>query len=149
MLNHDPHLCLICYSNYRKRSNTRGHYGHRPRRKPYVPRSWETVVKKPDSSVPNGTELTTPIVGAIFASHSAIWEMMTCDKWDDGTPRERATLLVLCDGGILKLWLNDRALSRAAWISGDSLEAAMEALDHGIAEDSLPWRPQASTKRKK
>lgn len=106
-------------------------------------------MKKPDSSKPGATELTVPLVGSLFSGHAAIWEMLTCDKWDDGTPRQRGTLLVLCDGGIVKLWLNDRALKRAAWVSGDSLEAAMEALDHGIAEDNLPWRPQEDTKRKK
>ena len=106
-------------------------------------------MRKPAETPAGGAVLGTPIVGELFSGHKAVWEMLTEDKWDDGTPRIRATLLVLCDGPVVKLWLNDRALQRAAWVSGDSLEAVMEALDHGIAEDTLAWKPQADTRRKK
>ena len=87
--------------------------------------------------------------GGILAGRPLLWAMLTDDLWDDGSARLRGTLLVLVDGGTVKLWLNDRACERAAWVSGESLDDALDALEGGLYANALAWRSQAASKHKK
>jgi len=69
-----------------------------------------------------------------------LFQFLTDDHWDDGSPREPGTLLLFADGGRFKACLNDRDSGSSVFVSGVSLEAILEALEEGLAGDSLEWR---------
>lgn len=106
-------------------------------------------MKRPVSSPDGAVSPSVPDAGKLLRGCEHLWAMLTDDKWDDGSFRERATLLLLCDGGIVKLWLNDKALARSAWVSGTSLEEALCTLEAGLYDDTVGWRASANTKPRK
>lgn len=139
--------CGECYANVRGRENVRGHRGYRRPRVARVLRSWELTVKKPVMPASGATSpVGVPSVGGFLAPYPLVWAMLTDDAWDDGAARQRASLLVLADGGSLKLWLNDKALGRSCWVSGESLEDALSSLEGLLYNDSAPWRADSAKK---
>jgi hypothetical protein len=67
-------------------------------------------------------------------------EYLTATTWDDGQERPTATLLLFTEDGVWKCCLNDRANSRSAWVSGDTPEGCITALEEGLSLGDLPWR---------
>lgn len=139
--------CGLCYSNRRGRTNYRGHSGYRKVRPRLLP--WEVSVQKP--SVPD------PVVGVSPHAFSddefvrrwtTLFHYLADVKWDDGAIRETATLLLVFDAGRLKACINDRALSRSAWVSGESLEGLLDRLEAGLVGDVLEWRAAKSWGRR-
>lgn len=61
-------------------------------------------------------------------------------KYDDGTERQTSTLMLLSELGVVKACLNDRDVSRSAWVSGRTVDECLEALESGLVADSLDWR---------
>lgn len=138
--------CGECYSNARGRTNYRGHVCYRRPRVPRVLQAWEVAVKKPIVRASGVVDTGAPSSGAFFSPFPLVWEMLTCDAYEDGAKRQRASILVICDGACLKLWLNDKDLGRSAWVSGESLEDALGSMEALIHNDSMPWRASDSKK---
>lgn len=69
-----------------------------------------------------------------------IHDHLTEQVWEDGKRRMTSTLLIFCEGGMWKARLNDRAVKISAWVSGESWEALLEAIERGLAAESLEWR---------
>jgi hypothetical protein len=146
-MDHDWRNCLLCYANGRKRANHPGHRGYKAPRKKRVLKSWEMrQMKRPDEKPKSDSELK-PAKGDILLHCPLLWDMLTDTMWDDGKPRVPSTILLLCDGGSVKLWLNDRATDRTAWIAAECLERAFLALEEGLATCSVMWR-QGEARRK-
>ena len=61
-------------------------------------------------------------------------------EWEDGKKRVTSTLLLFCEAGMWKARLNDRSAKISAWVSGESWEALLEAIERGLAAESLEWR---------
>lgn len=83
------------------------------------------------------------------AEYPCLYEQLSCIVWDDGSPRETSTLMVLCEQGVFKLGLNDRASLRSTWVSGDTLNAALEALESGLSSGRVEWRSKSQTSGRK
>lgn len=141
--------CGECYSNCRGRSNYKGHASYRRCRGLTGPAPWEKPVKKPVVTPAGAPVEGVPVAGSVMGPYPDVWAMLTDDRWDDGSPRERSTILILVDGGTVKLWLNDRAMGRAAWVSGETVEGALEALNGALYDGTVAWRSQPQTKVKK
>jgi len=78
-------------------------------------------------------------------------EQLTCVRWDDGSARETATLLLLAEGGAWKVCLNDRAQRRSLWLSGPTVGACLASLEGALGSGCAAWRlyqPQAGRKSK-
>lgn len=69
-----------------------------------------------------------------------VWEWLTTTAFEDGDSRIPSTLLILSEGGRVKVCLNDRASSRSTWKSGQTLDAALLSLDEALAADNCEWR---------
>lgn len=106
-------------------------------------------MKRPSESDVVRASASAPVRCDMFRELTTLWAMLTDDAWDDGTTRERSTLLVLCDGGIVKLWLNDKALARSCWVSGESVSDALNTLEESLYAGSAAWRAQGPVKAKK
>lgn len=97
-------------------------------------------MQRPKGIGPNGETVGCPAKGDAMANRPFLWAMLTDDKWEDGSRRERASILLLCDGGVAKVWLNDRATSRTAWATGETLDGALDQMEEQLATDSVSWR---------
>ncbi len=96
-------------------------------------------MKRP-TAAETSAEGSAPAKGDLFLLTPLLWEMLTTDKWEDGAKRERSSILLVCDGGTAKVWLNDKATGRTAWASGESFDAALLSLEQAIETNSVPWR---------
>jgi hypothetical protein len=81
--------------------------------------------------------------GTVKGDFAAIAEFVSMGSWEDGTPRVPGTLLVCTGDGAWRAWLNDRDGEVAAWTSADTLQGLLEAVETGLREGSLTWRPTA------
>lgn len=84
------------------------------------------------------------------AAIPTVLDYLTQTKWEDGKTREVATILVVAEGGSWRVCLNDRALQRSCWVSGETVHKALEALERALVEDKAGWRaarPYGGSKR--
>lgn len=72
----------------------------------------------------------------------ALWEYLTLCEWEDGKERETASLTVFFGEGLLKACISDKDAGLVAFVSGESLEGLLQALERGLAEGTLDWRRQ-------
>jgi hypothetical protein len=107
-------------------------------------------MRKPDfvsGSADPGRAASDPAFEARFP---ALFEHLSCSRWEDGSPRETSTLMVVCEQGCVKLGLNDRALGRSTWVSADCLDTALQAIEDGLSSGRVDWRvkQQGSTRKR-
>lgn len=69
-----------------------------------------------------------------------VWDYLTALVYPDGGRRQSSTLLLCCEDGCVKACLNDRDQSRSLWVSGESLETALEALQRALESGTASWR---------
>ena len=72
---------------------------------------------------------------------------LSCDRFDDGSPRQTATLLLFFESGGLKVCLNDRHLSRSAFVTAPNFAEVMDTLESGLTNDTLEWRVKSQQTR--
>lgn len=73
-----------------------------------------------------------------------LWAHLTDRQWDDGSEREGSTFLVLAEGPVVKIWLNDRAMGRSLWVAGPSLQGALDAVEAALNDPQAGWRVNTS-----
>lgn len=73
----------------------------------------------------------------------ALWEFLTATSWPppDGGPRTVGTVLLFVETGRWKACLRDRECGQVAFVSAASAEGLLDALDAGLTNGSLDWRP--------
>jgi hypothetical protein len=71
---------------------------------------------------------------------ATLLEFLTRLSWDEGEKRKTGTVMLLAENGVWKAWVHDRDGKRAAWVSGGSLLDLVDAVDQGLANDSLTWK---------
>jgi hypothetical protein len=128
--------CPLCNANRKGRTNTKGHWGYRTPRRPYVPPIWETRMKRPTKD----ESAMKPAEGDLFRGLRDVWDCLTADTYDDGTKRKRCTILLVADGGTAKVCLVDKGENRTVWAAGASFDEAMLALDEGLKTGTATWR---------
>lgn len=78
---------------------------------------------------------------ALAADNPLLLEYLTATSFEDGSERETATLLIFAASGVWKGCLNDRAESRALWVSGVDVAGVLEALERALDTTTPDWRP--------
>ena len=73
-------------------------------------------------------------------AYPAIWEYLTLEAHEDGTPRERSMLMILVEDGIVKGCLQDRDQGQSLWASGSGVPGVLEALDRHLQAGTGEWR---------
>jgi len=92
----------------------------------------------PDREAPPTLAQLAPEVSAELPE---LVQFIACSIWpSDGSPRRTGTLLVCVGDGRWRACLNDRAQGLAAWLSHDTLEGLLVALEDSLREDRLEWR---------
>jgi hypothetical protein len=74
----------------------------------------------------------------------AVWSYLTMSTWEDGSLRETSTISIFQGQSSLQAALNDRDASRVAFVSAESVEGLLAALEAGLQGDSLDWRAAGS-----
>lgn len=69
-----------------------------------------------------------------------LWDYMTQDRWDDGSPRETASLLIFTQDGMLKAMLRDRENGQCLWTAGVSVATVMFQLDAALNDPNADWK---------
>lgn len=89
----------------------------------------------------NGSSGATPAEDVEFGKlYPTLAEYLTAVRWDDGKPREVATMLLVTELGMWKACLNDRANNRSAWFTGVSVSDLLETIDNALEAESAGWR---------
>lgn len=89
------------------------------------------------------------------ATYPALTEYLTCERYPDGSPREKATLSVFHEDGLFKMCINERDQGLVLFVAEERFSVLLEALELVLQEDRPPWRkskakgPSGSTKRGK
>lgn len=78
----------------------------------------------------------------------ATWDLMTTTKLKDGTSVATLTILVFCQDGLWKACVNDRQGEVSSFVSAETALGLLQAIEEGLAGDSLEWRASKPYKRK-
>lgn len=78
-----------------------------------------------------------------------IVEYMTQDKWGDGKERELSGVTVKYQDGLILIVLNDVAQRRSLYVSANSVEGALKALEKAVSGPGADWRAWSGKGRKK
>jgi len=83
-----------------------------------------------------------PTDSPLARSYPALFAFLVEGTYDDDSPRETGTIMLLFADGLVKLWLHDRdGAGRSAWLSGETLEDVLAAGDDVLATGTGEWRP--------
>lgn len=73
-----------------------------------------------------------------------LFEYLTLTRWEDGTARVPSSLTLFLDEGRLKACLHDRDMGRVAFVAGWAPVPVLRALEEGLLEGTVEWRPSRS-----
>jgi len=79
----------------------------------------------------------------------AIWDFLTDQAPIGGKPRLTTAFTFSLDAGLLKMRVNDRQRGLYAFVSSESFQGLLEAVEDGLKEDCLDWREDTFSKAKK
>lgn len=81
---------------------------------------------------------------AFAADYPTLHAHLTQTRWDDGSSRLPSTVLLFLEpSGEMKACLNDRANCRSCFITGETVEAILAAIEHALLNDTADWRTKS------
>lgn len=80
------------------------------------------------------------------SSYPTLFAYMTQETWEDGTPRQTATLTLYVDGSALTVIINDRHNVRSAFVNEASLFSALLKIEAGLVDNTLEWRAKKDSR---
>jgi len=98
------------------------------------------------SAVGGAERAGVPEDPAFLKAHPALFDNMTALTYPDGAARQPLTLSIFADGAAWKACLRDKDAGAVAFASGKTLQGLLGALERGLAEDRLDWRPDTWSK---
>lgn len=72
--------------------------------------------------------------------YPTVWQYLVADSYPDGQVRQRSTIMLITEGDVVKLCLNDRDNNQSLWVTGSSLGATLKALEAAVTSEVAPWR---------
>lgn len=84
------------------------------------------------------------IADGMLIQMPAIMEYLAIEQYEDGTKRERSSLLVIIESGLVKVCLSDRANNRTLWRSSPSIEDCLMNIETALQSDTADWRRSAA-----
>jgi len=138
--------CGLCYANRRGRASYKGHrfvssgavalrrlpMGVKKRERPEAGRGGQA----------NGVDCN------VLSGLPTLLSYLTDDKYEDGSPRQRSTLTLFIEEGMVKLALNDRQEHASLYLAAEGLGTALEALESKLEAGTGDWRAWNNRTRK-
>lgn len=87
-----------------------------------------------------GSPSEPPPGGELFSLAPLTLSYLSDCTWEDGTERELGTMTLFVKDGRWRICLNDRALDRVAYLTGDTPEDCVLSLEEQLAADRVDWR---------
>jgi hypothetical protein len=107
-----------------------------------------SFLNKQAAAAAGGSVAGRPLSG-ILAELPAVTEFLSSECYDDGSRRERSTLMVFRENGVVKVCLSDRDLGRTLWRAADGVETAIMELEQAIVDGTADWRVAAGSRSAK
>jgi len=105
-------------------------------------------VRRARETLKNASTAAYPDDAGFIENYPAIWDFMTCDRYDDGKARQRSSLTVFCDGAAFKASLNDKEAKCSAFVSGTTFSDVLSVLEAALQDDTADWRSWNGQKKK-
>jgi len=104
-----------------------------------------SYLRKAPSAADAEAQLQDLQADRFWEGYPAIWEYLACGRYPDGSARQRASLTVFVEDGLIKLCLSDRDCERTAWGGSDEMLDALAGLDRALQEGHVQWRRKPPT----
>lgn len=93
-----------------------------------------------------GTPAPLSALTGVLSVTPAVVEYLTATAYPDGSQRERSTISLFLEDGVVKACLSDRDQARTLWRSGASVEDALMAVESAVADGTADWRKSGGGK---
>lgn len=80
--------------------------------------------------------------------HPNLYEMMTATTFEDGSKRQTSTLNIFVDDGCFKACLNDRAEGQVAFVTDETVQGLLGAVEEQLATGAIQWRTQTGGRKR-
>lgn len=141
-------FCCLCYAGVRGRAAYPGHAGHGAKKNGR--RKWMALQRRralvAGGETSNGQGTSEDSLSVLFPTVS---EFLCLWKWEDGSARHAGTITLFTELGSWKARVNDRDTGEVAFVSARSLSCLLDAVEKGLVEGGLDWRPAQDQKRRK
>jgi hypothetical protein len=98
-------------------------------------------LKKPDLVSANGSvSLPVSSQSTYLSVFSALLEFLCSASWTDGSTRARGSLSLTVTGGRWSVRLKDPNRKGYCYLTGETVDGVLEAVEHGLEADTLDWR---------
>lgn len=77
---------------------------------------------------------------AFTKKYPTLAEFLTRVLWEPGQPREKGSVFVFIEDGMVKACVNDKDSLQVAFVSSVTFAGLWDAIEKGLAKDSLDWR---------
>lgn len=99
-----------------------------------------SYLRKPGVASTDPNLEKSPDGGSFQENYPALWEYLAFGVWEDGSVRQKATLLAVYEDGLVKLCLHDRACERVMWVASDCWYDALQACNRALTDGTAEWR---------
>lgn len=132
---------MLCYSNGRKRSNHKGHFGY------VAPRAetWGDYMSWLRRASGTGVEGGAGVLlddAKFLKDFPALLELVSATSWEDGKSRKTSTMLLFVEEGRWKCCLSDREQQLTAFLSAGTHQGLLQAAEKGLQGGTVEWRKQ-------
>lgn len=112
---------------------------------------WEysiMLMKKRQASPDRGEVKTTleQVDPWLLKKWPAVAEFLTLSQWEDGTARQRGSLIIFLEDGFLKACLSDRDADLVCFVSSATLQGLLDKADKALQDDNADWRPSSKAR---
>jgi len=105
--------------------------------------------KRVEQEAPEGAKMPFPD-GNWVKRFPSLCEYLSHMEYDDGSKRELSTVTIREQDGRVLVALNDKDTSATAYISGEDVLGALQALEKALVAGTADWRRwQGGAKKKK
>lgn len=77
-----------------------------------------------------------------------LWAFLTDEKWSSGETRETGSVLIFTQEGQWKAMVKDKDSAHIAFVTKGTFKTLLDALERGLVEEKLDWRPDAFKAKK-
>lgn len=85
--------------------------------------------------------------GSWQTRYPELWGFLWDLQFDDGSQRTPGSLVIFRDALRIKACLSDKDADLVTFVTADSPDGLLEALERGLSEDILDWRRQQKKRR--
>lgn len=74
------------------------------------------------------------------SKYPTLFAYLTDRNWGDGSARLTSTILIFVENGVLRVCINDRDNNRSAFVTGVTLEDALNTVETKLCGETMEWR---------